>query len=348
MRTLFPLGLALALPVVAAVLGLYGLTHRACDAPAAPPAQPLLASDGQPRSASILCYLEGPAVDRDGTVYFSDLSGNRIYRRAPDGTVSVFRADSGRANGNAFDAEGRLVTCEGAERGPGGGRRIVRTDLRTATMTVLTDRLAGKRYNSPNDLCIDAQGRIWFTDPYYGWGRDRGFLEMKEEAVYRIDLDGTVTRVLGQPEIQRPNGIAVSPDCRTLYLVDSHTGPGGNRKVWAFDLSPDGRPSNQRQVYDFGKGRGGDGMKLDSQGNLWVAAGIMTSRWPGETADVAPGVYVISPAGRLLGHIPIREDSVTNLAFGGADLRTLYVTAGKTLYEMRVRVPGYAPYPPRP
>jgi gluconolactonase len=156
-----------------------------------------------------------------------------------------------------------------------------------------------------------------------------------------------VTRVLEQPWIQRPNGIAVSPDCRTLYVIDSNTDVGGNRKVWAFDLSPEGTPSGRRQVYDFGKGRGGDGMRLDSQGNLWVAAGIMTSRWPGETTAVAPGIYVITPAGRLLGHVPIREDSVTNLAFGGPDLRTLYVTAGKTLYQLRVNVPGYVPHPPR-
>ncbi len=346
MRTFAALLLALALPVLAAVFGLLSLTQRACESSCAPAAPvPLLAADGQPRPASILCYLEGPAVDGDGSVYFSDLSGNRILRRTTDGQVAIFRGDSGRANGNAFDAHGRLVTCEGAERGPGGRRRVVRTDLRTGRVEVLTERYRGRRYNSPNDLCIDARGRIWFTDPYYGWGRSREFLEMGEEAVYRIDLDGTVTRVLGQPEVQRPNGIAISPDCRTLYLTDSHTNPGGNRKVWAFSLSEAGQPSRRRLVYDFGKGRGGDGLKLDSKGNLWVAAGILTPRWPGETSDVAPGAYVITPAGCLLGHIPIREDTVTNLAFGGPDLRTLYVTAGKTLYQMRTTVPGYVPFP---
>jgi gluconolactonase len=324
-------------------LGLVALIYHGAVAERQSGQAGLLEPDGPPRPAAILCYLEGPAIAPDGSVYFSDLSGNRILRRDGDGTVTAFRADSGRTNGNAFDALGRLVSCEGAERGPGGRRRVVRTDLKTGAVTVLTERYQGKRYNSPNDLCIDAKGRIWFTDPYYGWGRDRAFLELKEEAVYRIDPDGTVTRVLGQPEVQRPNGIAVTPDTRTLYLVDSNTEPGGNRKIWAFDLSEDGKPSNQRQVHDFGTGRGGDGLKLDEEGNLWVAAGILTSRWPGESTTVAPGVYVIRPGGGLIGHIPVREDTVTNLAFGGPDRRTLYVTAGKTLYQMRVKTAGQAP-----
>ena len=155
--------------------------------------------------------------------------------------------------------------------------------------------------------------------------------------------------MLGQSvhsEIQKPNGLAITPDDRTLYVIDSNNKPGGNRKIWAFDLSADGKPGNQRLVYDFGKGRGGDGMRLDVKGNLWVAAGILTPRGPGETKDVPPGVYVISPRGKLLGRVPIPEDVITNLAFGGPDLKTLYVTAGKTLYKVPVQVSGYAVYPP--
>jgi gluconolactonase len=307
----------------------------------------LLIMGAKPTPAAIVTYLEGPAADGKGNVYFSDLSGNRILKRGPDGTVSVFRADSGRTNGNTFDAQGRLISCEGAERGPGGRRRVVRTDLETGEVVVLTDRYEGKRYNSPNDVCADARGRIWFTDPYYGFGRDRSHLEMGVEGVYRIDPDGAVTRVLGQPEVQRPNGLAVTPDGKTLYVADSNTEPGGNRKIWAFDLSPEGRASNQREVYDFGRGRGGDGMRLDMRGNLWVAAGILTQRWPGETTEVRPGVYILSPAGKLVGYIPVLEDSVTNLTFGGPDFKTLYVTAGKTLLQMPVAVPGYSLYPPR-
>ena len=131
--------------------------------------------------------------------------------------------------------------------------------------------LQGKRYNSPNDVVVDAKGRIWFTDPFYG--DDRSALELDAEAVYRIDADGAVSRVLSQPQIERPNGLAITPDARTLYVIDSHTRPGGNRKVWSFDIAEDGQLSGQRLVFDFGRGRGGDGMRLDERGNLWVAAG---------------------------------------------------------------------------
>jgi gluconolactonase len=291
-----------------------------------------------------VCFLEGPAVHESGDVYFSDISGNRILRLTGDGAWSVFRADSGRTNGNTFDVRGRLLSCEGAENGPGGRRRIVRTDVATGRVEVVTERFEGKRYNSPNDICVDDLGRIWFTDPRYS--PDRSDLEMDVEAVYRVDPDGKVTRVLSQPDIERPNGIAITPDHKTLYLVDSHPRPGGNRKIWAFDVSDAGALANRRLVFDFGKGRGGDGMRLDMTGNLWIAAGIITPRGPGETTDVPPGIYVVAPQGKLLGRIPILEDVITNLAFGGPDRKTLYVTAGKTLYKLPVQVAGYALYPP--
>jgi gluconolactonase len=304
----------------------------------------LVVADTAPGAAAVVCFLEGPAVHADGSVYFSDIAGNRILRMAPDGAVTTFRADSGRTNGNTFDGQGRLISCEGAEAGPGGRRRVVRTDLKTGKVEVLADRYQGKRFHSPNDVCVDSKGRVWFTDPRYG--PDRSDLELDAEGVYRIDPDGTVTRVLSQDSIDRPNGIAITPDARTLYVVDSHPKPGGNRKVWAFEVSDKGEPTKRRLVYDFGKGRGGDGMRLDSKGNLWVAAGISVRRGPGENLDVPPGVYVISPAGKLLGRIPIPEDLITNLAFGGPDRKTLYVTAGKTLYRVPVEVPGYHLWPP--
>lgn len=290
-------------------------------------------------------FLEGPAFDASGNLFFSDLIGNRILKMNGQGIVSVFRADSGRTNGNAFDAKGRLVSCEGAEQGGGGRRRIVRTDdLETGRIEVLTDRYDGKRYNSPNDVCVDSKGRIWFTDPFYG--EDRSALEMGAEAVYRIDSNGKVVRVLSQPAIERPNGLAISPDEKTLYVVDSHSRLGGNRKVWALAVGEDGALSQQRLVYDFGKGRGGDGIRLDVRGNLWVAAGIAVPRNPGENTDVPPGVYVLTPRGELIGRIPIPEDVTTNLAFGGPDRKTLYVTAGKSIFRIPVAVEGYALFPP--
>ncbi|HXG10868.1 MAG TPA: SMP-30/gluconolactonase/LRE family protein [Gemmataceae bacterium] len=304
----------------------------------------LVAPGARVTTAATVCFLEGPAVDEKDNVYFSDIIGNRILKMTPDGKVSVFRADSGRTNGNTFDAQGRLISCEGAEMGSGGRRRVVRTDLKTGEVTVLTERYEGKRYNSPNDVCVDTKGRIWFTDPRYS--DDTSDLEMNVHGVYRIDPDGRVSRVLDQTQVEKPNGIAITPDDKTLYVIDSNNRPGGNRKVWAFDVSADGRLSNRRQVYDFGKGRGGDGLRLDSKGNLWVAAGVITPRGPHESDEVPPGVYVISPQGRLLGRIPIPEDLITNLAFGGPDRKTLYVTAGKTVYKIPVNVSGYALYPP--
>jgi gluconolactonase len=315
--------------------------------------QPLLSTAGLPADllapgarttvAARTCLLEGPAFDADGTLYFSDIIGNRMYRMAPDGSLSIFREDSGRTNGNTFDALGRLISCEGAEFGPAGRRRVVRTDLKTGTIEVLADRFEGKRFNSPNDVVVDRNGRIWFTDPFYG--ADRSTLELTDEAVYRIDPNGAVTRVLTQPLIERPNGLAVTHDDRTLYVIDSHTRVGGNRKVWAFDIGEDGRLAGQRLVFDFGRGRGGDGMRLDERGNLWVAAGILLPRHDGETADVPAGVYVITPAGKLLGRIPIPEDVCTNLAFGGPLRKDLYVTSGKTIFRIPAAVSGYALFP---
>jgi gluconolactonase len=332
---------------IAAVLATSPTALRADDTPElgkAPPPAGLLAPQAATTVAARVCLLEGPAFDGDGNLFFSDIYNSRIYRMDPKGAVTVFRADSGRTNGNTFDARGRLISCEGAEQGPSGRRRIVRTDLATGAVEVLTEQYEGKRYNSPNDVCVDTKGRIWFTDPFYG--DDRSALEMDAEAVYRIDPGGAVARVLSQPQIERPNGIAITPDARTLYVIDSHGRPGGNRKVWAFDVDEGGKPSNRRQVFDFGRGRGGDGLRLDERGNLWVAAGILLPRNPGETADVPPGVYVITPKGELLGRIPIPEDLCTNLAFGGPNRKTLVVTAGKSIYRVPLAVSGYALYPP--
>jgi len=155
-----------------------------------------------------------------------------------------------------------------------------------------------------------------------------------------------VRRVATQPDIGRPNGLAITPDDKTLYVIDSHNVEGGNRKIWAFDVTADGSLARQRLVFDFGRGRGGDGMRLDRQGNLWVAAGVLKSRNPYETTEVQTGIHVISPEGKLLGRIPIPEDVLTNLTFAGPEMKTLYATAGKTLFRIETRVSGYSLYPP--
>lgn len=294
------------------------------------------------RPAAFLAFTEGPAVDAVGNVFFSDILNNRILMLAAEGTLVVFREPSHRTNGQTFDREGRLLHCEGNEFGPGGGRRITRTDLATGEYAVLTDSHGGCRYNSPNDICVDGDGRIYFTDPCYG---DRSQMEMTIEGVYRIDPDGTVSRILEQPTVERPNGIAVTQDGKTLYVVDSCPTVGGNRKIWRFSLDASGHPSERTLMHDFAPGRGGDGMRLDQAGNLYIAAGILSPRGEHETRDVPPGIYILSPAGEMLGRIPIFEDLITNLAFGGPDGRTLYVTAGKTLFKTRVTIPGQVAYP---
>jgi len=306
--------------------------------PATAPVPP--ETEGLPAPAVSVAFTEGPAAAADGSVYFSDIANNRILRHDPaSGRFEVFREPSGRANGLLFDPQGRLLACEGNEFGPNdGNRRVTRTDLATRTVEVLCDRFEGRRLNSPNDIACTTDGHIFFTDPCYG---DRGTMELDHDSVYHIDPDGQVEIAVSQPDIQRPNGIHLSPDQRTLYLVDSCPVIGGNRRIWAFDLDQRRRLSGQRSVFDFAPGRGGDGMAVDQKGMLYVAAGISRPRGPHETTDVPPGIYLITPEGALHGRIPIVEDVLTNVTFGGDDLRTLYITAGKTLFTARIGTPGF-------
>lgn len=290
--------------------------------------------------ATAVAFTEGPAAAADGSVFFSDISNNRIMKYTPGSKIAeVFRCPSGRTNGLLFDPQGRLLACEGNEFGDNdGNRRITRTDLSTGHVEILTDSFQGRRYNAPNDIAACSNGFIFFTDPCYG---DRSTMEFDHDSVFRIAPDGEVSIATTQPAIQRPNGIALSPDERTMYLVDSCPVVGGNRKIWAFDLADDGSLSNQRMLIDFAPGRGGDGMAVDIQGNLFIAAGIARPRGPHETNDVPPAIWIFNPAGEVQGRIPIPEDVLTNVTFGGEDLRTLYVAAGKTLFTMRVAIPGF-------
>lgn len=295
---------------------------------------------GEVAPATAVAFTEGPAAAVDGTVYFSDIANNRIMKfDSVARTTSVFREPSGRANGLLFDPQGRLLACEGNEFGDNdGNRRITRTNLATGEVEVLTDSFEGKKYNAPNDIAACSNGQIFFTDPCYG---DRATMELDHDSVYRIDFHGSVTRVITQPEIQRPNGIALSPDEQTLYLVDSCPIVGGNRKIWKFDLSPEGEVSNQQVVIDFAPGRGGDGMAVAQNGDLYIAAGISRPRGPHEATTVPPGIWIVTPNGDVKGRIPIPEDVLTNVTFGGDDLQTLFIAAGKTLFTIRVETPGF-------
>jgi gluconolactonase len=285
--------------------------------------------------ATSVSMLEGPTVDAEGNVYFTDILMQRIMRFSKDGKFSIFREKSNIANGMVIDPQGRLVAAEGAasptaERygmTTSGIPRVTRTDLKTGKVEILADKYAGKPLSGPNDVTIDAKGRLYFTDSTGG-------------AVYRIDAPGKIARILAAPDIQRPNGIQISPDDRTLYIVEANGAQGGARMIRAYDLLPDGTPRNMRVLYNFYPGRSADGMSIDTQGNLYAAAGLHRTRSTAETLDTKCGVYVISPQGKLLKFIPVPEDFITNTAFGGPDRKTLYITAGKTLYKVRNDIAG--------
>jgi len=276
---------------------------------------------------------EGPAWHADGYLLFT--GGGKITKRDADGRVSIFREDAGGANGLLFDHEGRLVVCES------GRRRVTRTE-RDGTITVLADNYRGSRFNTPNDLTIDSRSRIYFTDPRYG---SRANMEMRDEngriteGVYRIDAPGKVERIIAH-EVERPNGILVAPGDRHIYVADNNNNTvGGARKLWRFDLREDGsiNPRSRKLIYDWKNARGPDGFKMDAQGRLYVAAGLNVPNPPYETADaLRAGIYVLSTGGKLLDFVPIPNDEVTNCAFGGMDLRTLFVTAGGHLWSLNV------------
>lgn len=283
-----------------------------------------------------VAFTEGPTVAEDGTVYFTDLYSNRIMRRSPAGMVSVFRQPSNRANGLIFDSEWRLLACEGGD-GESVLPRVTRTNMETGDIEVIADGYNGKQLHQPNDLSFDAQGRIYFTDRPGANPRPE---QTGVHGVYRIDTDGSIERILTEPEVLRPNGIVISPDDSTLYIIETEQSEGGPRLIRAYDLSAEGRVSNSRVFHNFYPGRSGDGMTIDSEGNLYVAAGLNNLRGTSETLDTVAGIHVFSPSGELLEHIPIPEDTITNAAFGGPDLRTLYITAGKTLFSVRTEIVG--------
>lgn len=303
-----------------------------------------LPAGAKPQNLGSVGAGEGPAWDGKGNLYFT--GARRITVRDSSGQIHVFRDPANGACGLLFDKQGRLMICEGKTR------RMTRIEPDGAT-TILADRYQGMRFNSPNDVTIDSKGRIYFSDPRYG---PRDDMEMRDEhgrlveGVYRIDAPGKVTRIIGH-EVDRANGVLVSPRDQYLYVADNNNNNvGAARKLWRFDLRPDGTiaPGSRKLIFDWQSGRGPDGVKMDAAGRLFVAAGLNKPNPPYETADrFKGGVYIISPEGQLLDFIPIPVDEVTNLAFGGPDWKTLFITAGGTLWSIPVNTPGWTPLSPR-
>lgn len=284
---------------------------------------------------------EGPAWHPELGLLTSGEGNTNL--RDKSGKISVYRKDTG-SNGLMFDRQGRLILCEAARR------RVTRLE-QDGTVTVLAANYEGKHFNQPNDLTMDSRNRIYFSDPQYG---DRSKMEIvdaagrKVEGVYRIDPDGKVTRIITH-EVDRPNGLVVTADDKFLFVADNNNNDvGGARKLWRFILKSDGTVdvASQKLIHDWKTTRGPDGMKLDAAGRLYVAAGLNKPNPPSESADKpTAGIYVFSPEGQLLEFVAIPRDETTNCAFGGDDLKTLFVTAGGTLWSLRTTTPGKPAWP---
>jgi gluconolactonase len=283
-------------------------------------------------------FTEGPAVDRAGNVFFTNPPASKILKwDVKARRLSVFRESSHQANGLWFDMAGRLLACEGA------AGRVTRTNMKTGEIEVLAEKYNDLPLPAPNDLCVDAKGRIYFTSRPGATDPSKGNVN----AVYRIDPDGALRQILRWPQVHMPNGIELSPDEKTLYVIESHPDAKHHRDIRAYDLRPDGWAVNERVLIDFYPGRSGDGLCIDAEGNLYVAAGLHKTRGTSETLDTRPGIHVITPRGQLVAFRETPEDTITNCAFGSDDLRTLYVTCGTLLLSIRTAIPGKASYRPK-
>ncbi len=299
------------------------------------------------------CILtEGVAAGHDGYMYFSDITftkfckdeaglysqAGNIWRYDPKtGEATIFRSPSGMSNGIKFDRDGNMIAALGADYG---GRMLVKTDMETGKSYILTGTYNGESYNALNDITIDEKGRIYFSDPRY-LGHEPIF--QPGYAVYRLDPDGTVNRII--TDAGKTNGVLISPDQKTLYVVSNDNGWFGFMQLeegegtlvgphllQAYDLAEDGTASNRRVLVDYAPYSGPDGLVTDVDGNLYVAM----------RAENRPGIGVFSPDGEELAYVSTGEELPTNVGFGrGDESNVLYVTSGKSLYKIQMVKDGY-------
>lgn len=293
-------------------------------------------------------WAEGPAYHaKGGYLLFSDIPNNRIMKfDEATGKTTVFREKANYANGNTFDRQGRLLTCEHSIT-----RRVTRTEL-NGKITVLADSFEGKRLNAPNDIVVKSDDTIWFTDPLFGingeWEGSRAKSEQASTNVYRIGTDGKLTAMI--TDIVNPNGLAFSPDEKKLYVVEWKGTP--NRSIWSFDINADGSVSNKTKVIDAADQGALDGFRIDRDGNLWCGWGSNGALQAEPTdngvrkvyelkakSQDLDGVMIFNPQGKAIGFIKLPE-RCANLTFGGPKRNRLYMTSSHSVYALYVEAHG--------
>lgn len=259
-------------------------------------------------------FTEGPTVDGDGNVYFTDIPNDRIHRLSSDGKLEVFLEPAGHANGLMIVGNNRLLACQM-------DGQLVSINVKDKSIEVLADKYNDTRFNAPNDLVIDKQGGIYFTDPHY---RAPEPWPQETRAVYYRSADGQITRVA--KDIDAPNGITLSPDEKKLYVV-----PSENKEMLVYEVTAPGKLGEAKVLCSLQQGdgsgiAGGDGMTIDTQGNLYITSAI--------------GIQVISPDGNILGVIKLPEEPA-NVTFGGPNRQTLIATARSSVYAIDVLTTGH-------